>query len=70
MKKIVGMLLIFITILSINLHVYADDLDEENMNEEELKQNIKEVSGTVEDVPKTTSRAVLIYDRTSRKSFI
>ena len=67
MKKIISMLTIFVIILSINPKIYADDSDEENINIEELTNDIKQASSTVEDIPKVNSRAVLIYDRTSNR---
>lgn len=67
MKKIISMILIFMLIINVNIVTFADDQDEDEMNEEELKEDILNVSTTVENLPKINSRAVLIFDRTSKK---
>lgn len=67
MKKIISIVLMFIIIFSFNTTSLADDLDEENIDEDELKEDILNVSTTVENIPKTNSRAVLIFDRTSKR---
>lgn len=66
MKKIISIIIIFILMFNINIVAYADDLDEEDIKKEEI-EDILNVSTTVENIPKTDSRAVLIYDRTSKK---
>lgn len=66
MKKIISIIIIFILIFNINIVTYADDLDEEDIKKEEIEE-ILNVSTTVENIPKTDSRAVLIFDRTSKK---
>ena len=67
MKKIISIIVIFILIFNINIVAFADDLDEEDINNEELKEELLNVSTSVENLPKTNSRAVLIFDRTSKK---
>lgn len=67
MKKIVNMIIIFVLITTFSIISLADDQDEENLNEEEIKQDLLNVSTNVENVPKTNSRAVLIYDIESKK---
>ena len=67
MKKIISVLLIFVFIFNININSFADDLEEETTNEEELKENILDVSVEALEVPKINSRAVLIFDRTSKR---
>lgn len=66
MKKIISMIIIFIITINLNLISYADDGDEENLDENEIN-NIINTSTTVQEIPKTNSRAVLIYDRTSKR---
>lgn len=67
MKKIVKMIIIFVLITTFSIISLADDQDEENLNEEDIKQDLLNVSTNVENVPKTNSRAVLIYDIESKK---
>lgn len=67
MKKIINFIIIFILILNINIISIADDFDEENTNVNEIKENISDVSTNVENFPKVNSRAVLVFDRTSKK---
>lgn len=67
MKKIISLIIIFVTIISLNFPVFADDLDEEDTSMEEIAGEIKEASANVENTPKINSRAVLIYDRRSKK---
>lgn len=65
MKKLISSIVTFVLIITINIQVIADDLDEE-IDENEL-ENILNVSTNVEDTPKINSRVGLIYDRTSGK---
>ncbi len=67
MKKVLSIIIIFILVLNINIVTYADDLDEEDINKEEIEEDILNVSTTVENIPKTNSRAVLILDKESKK---
>lgn len=60
------MIIIFILIINLNLVSFADDGDEENLNENEIS-NIIETIATAEDIPKINSRACLIFDRTSKR---
>ncbi len=66
MKKIVSIIIIFILTINLNLVSYADDAEEENINEEEIS-NIINTSIEAENIPKTNSRACLIFDRTSKR---
>lgn len=66
MKKIISVLLIYIFTFSIPNVVLADDIDE-GYDEQQITQEILDVSATAEDIPKTNSRAVLILDRDSKK---
>lgn len=66
MKKIISMIIIFVLVINLKLVSFADDGDEENLNENEIA-GIIETTATAEDVPKINSRAVLIFDRTSKR---
>lgn len=67
MKKIISIMIIFILIFNINITTYADDLDEEDISKEEVEEELLDVSTNVENMPKINSRAVLVFDRTSKK---
>lgn len=64
MKKIITTILIIILFINIPIRVFADDIDEEEIN---LIQEIIDASTNVESTPKINSRACIIYDRTSQK---
>ncbi len=66
MKKLISILSIFIIIFSVNIRVFADDIDEEE-SLEEINEEVLNASTTVNTVPKVNSRAVLILDRESKK---
>jgi len=66
MKKIICAITIFITVFSFPINIYADD-EEEIINENEIKEEILNVSTNVENIPKINSRAVLIFDRDSKR---
>ena len=66
MKKIISIVL-FIIIISFQVSSFADDFDEEEINEDLLKEEILDTSTNVENLPKINSRAVLIFDRESKK---
>lgn len=66
MKKIISMIIIFVLVINLKLVSFADDEEEENLNENEIT-GIIETTATAEDVPKINSRAVLIFDRTSKR---
>lgn len=66
MKKLITILSIFIIIFSVNIRVFADDVDEED-EINEIQEEILNASTTVNTVPKVNSRAVLILDRESKK---
>jgi len=69
-KSIVINILIFILLLQFNAKTYADDeLDEINISEQEIEE-IRETAIDVTKIPTINSRYSIIYDRTSRKSFI
>lgn len=66
MKKLIAILSIFIIIFSVNIKVFADDIDEED-NLDEINEEVLNASTTANTVPKVNSRAVLILDRESKK---
>lgn len=66
MKKIISITIIIIFIVNITCISFADDSDDENLNEEEIN-NIINTSVEVQNIPKTNSRACLIFDRTSKR---
>ena len=67
MKKVIAIILIMIVLANFNMLVFADD--EEEMLDDELmiKQAIVEASASAEKIPQISSRAVVIYDRTSKR---
>lgn len=65
MKKIIIILSVFILVFSVNIKVFADDIDEEE-NLDEIEE-ILDASTTANTIPKTNSRAVLILDTESKK---
>lgn len=67
MKKITSIIIIFILIMNLNLISYADDQDEEIIDDSEINSELLNVSTTAENIPKTNSRAVLIFDTTSKR---
>ena len=64
MKKIIYILFILILIFTIPINTYADQETEE-INEEQTKEDIIQVSAEQVKQPTTNSRAVLILDRKS-----
>lgn len=66
MKKLVSVLSVFIIIFSMNIKVFADDLDEED-GTNEIKEEILNASTSVNTIPKINSRAVLILDTKSNR---
>ncbi len=66
MKKIITILSIFVLIVSLNIRVFADDVDEED-EINEIGEEILNASTNANEIPKTNSRAVLILDRESKK---
>lgn len=65
MKKILCLIIITIMLVGFNINVYADDYDEEEIEDKEVEELLN-VSTNVENIPKLNSRAVLIYDRESK----
>ncbi len=67
MRKIISIIITFILITNLNIISFADDQDEENINESEIREGILDVVASVQNIPKTNSKAVLIYDTTSKR---
>lgn len=65
MKKIISIIFIISCILGISRVSYADDIDAEETNDP--IEEILNVSTNAEELPKTNSRAVLIFDRDSKR---
>ena len=65
MRKIIC-IIILISIISVHISVLADDIDEEEIDDELLKEEIINTSTNVDNSPNVNSRAVLIYDRESK----
>ena len=61
--------LILITNLAIPVHADDDEIEEMNMSEQEI-ENIIETAVDITKMPNINSRYAVIYDRTSRKSFV
>lgn len=66
MRKIICGIMVFIMIFSLPIHTYADDV-EEIIDENEVQEEILNASTNVENIPKINSRAVLIFDRESKR---
>ncbi len=70
MRKIKILTYFLVLIILINLltiPVYADDeIEEDNLTKEDITQ----MSAKVEKVPTINSRNAIVYDRTSRRSYI
>lgn len=65
MKRLITILSVFVITFSVNVKVFADDIDEEDeINEIE---EILDASTTANTIPKINSRAVLILDTESKK---
>lgn len=72
MRKIKMFLFIvaFVIIFSINYQVYADDETEETTITWEEIEEIKEAAADIDEIPKINSRNAVIFDRSSRSSYI
>lgn len=57
-------------IINLNTYVYADDeIEEVDVTLEEMGEILEAATG-IEKVPTINSRYAIIYDRTSRRSFV
>ena len=66
MKKVICGILTFVIILASPINIFADDI-EEIIDEDGIEKEILNVSTDVENFPKINSRAVLIFDRVSKR---
>lgn len=64
MKKIISIVTIIVMMLFVPIRTWADEAEEET-NEQEVKEDILQVSGQVNNEPQIHSRAVLIIDTKS-----
>lgn len=64
MKKIISIVTIIVMMLFVPIRTWADEAEEET-NEQEVKEDILQVSGQVNNEPQIHSRAVLILDTKS-----
>ena len=67
LKKILIIYLVTILTLLSNIIVFADDEDEEELNETEL-QEVVESATTPTNEPTLNARAAIIYDRTTGRA--
>lgn len=68
-KKVL-FIIVFVSIIILNNCVYADDETEESAITWEEIEEIKETAADVNEIPQINSRNAVIYDRTSRSSYI
>lgn len=64
--KLISLLILFFIIFSYS-NVFADDEDEEELNENQIQEAIIESSTNAVEEPIINSRAAIIYDRTTKK---
>ena len=70
MRKVISLLVLFILVVNVMIPIYADDeIEENNITEEELHMFIETATNVV-NIPTINSRNAIIFDRTSRRSFI
>lgn len=67
MKKIISMLLLIIMIVSMSIPVFADDEEEEFLEDNQIKEEMIETSVELDKQPNLSSRAAVILDRTSKR---
>ena len=69
-KRIIISIVLFISLLQCVISSYADDeIEEIDISKQEIEE-IRETAVDITKVPTINSRYAIIYDRTSRKSFI
>ena len=68
MKKIKSVIWLILTILIIlsNTIIYADDIDNEELDSNIIKEEIIQASGKITDEPQISSRAAVVFDRNSK----
>ena len=68
MKKIKSVICLILTLLIIlsNTIIYADDIDNEELDSNIIKEEIIQASGKITDEPQISSRAAVVFDRNSK----
>ena len=68
MKKIKSVIWLILTLLIIlsNTIIYADDIDNEELDSNIIKEEIIQASGKITDEPQISSRAAVVFDRNSK----
>ena len=68
MKKIKSVIWLILTILIIlsNTIIYADDIDNEELDSNIIKEEIIQASGKITDEPQISSRAAVVFGRNSK----
>lgn len=75
LKQIIS-IIIFVLFLNIQFPIFADDNFEEEVKQDEINKIISEASLSIQtanteiEAPSINSRHAIVYDRTTRKSFI
>ena len=65
MRKFFLTIIIFILVIGVIVPIYADDVEENNITDEELREIVETMANTI-NAPVINSRNAIIYDRTSR----
>lgn len=65
--KILFWILILVTILSYTIPTWADDEEEEELNQEEIQELVVESATQPSEEPILNARAAIIYDRTTKE---
>ena len=68
MEKIKSVICLILTLLIIlsNTIIYADDIDNEELDSNIIKEEIIQASGKITDEPQISSRAAVVFDRNSK----
>lgn len=72
MKKIKKFVIfiIFLSIISLQVHVFADDEFDEEFDFSGLNEFLQEVDSEVNSIPQINSRHAIVYDRATRRGVI
>jgi len=68
-KKIVAFIM-FVSIISMNISVFADENYEEDLEYSEIDDMIKVTAADVKEIPNINSRCAVVYDRATRKCLV
>lgn len=69
MQRIIAFLT-FISIVSVNISVFADENLEEDFETGEINILIEETAADIKEIPNINSRCAVVYDRATRKCII